>query len=214
MKWRVLTDALHAITGLGQSSSHKLNEFQRNEARVAAILGAAELGALGYSGAAIGDTASVGSAGSSAAGAGSTAGGSSLSTFTPGSLTTDSSALTGGDAAFSSGVANSTSSGAGSSAGTGGFKYSKFLSSALGNMGKQQGGGGSEPRRSQQINSSDYLVNAGALNPNSQQAMAQNASPDPYAPQNYGAYGAPYQQALRQRMLAAALSAQEPSPYG
>jgi hypothetical protein len=101
--------------------------------------------------------------------------------------------------------ANSVASATGG--GGAGFDYTKMLSSALGNMGDQKTQQGSEGGGSRtDIRESDFLSNPGALNPNSQQAASQSAPADPYAPQQYGAYGAPYQQELRRKMLAAALS--------
>lgn len=100
-------------------------------------------------------------------------------------------------------------SGAGSS-----FDYKKFLSSALSKAGKSQGGSAA-PRSTTGIGAQDYLLQPSALNPVAGGQQGQMAGqPDPYSPQQVGAYGTPqqqYAQQLRQKMLAAALT--DPETY-
>lgn len=103
------------------------------------------------------------------------------------------------------------SSGAGSA---GNFNYKQFLAKALGSMSntEKQGGSNAPQRRDA---GGGYVMQPSALNPVAGGATDSGAAAatSPYSPQNYGAYGSP-QTAIYQKMLAAALSGQQGTPYG
>lgn len=113
-----------------------------------------------------------------------------------------------GGAEYGGYAPTSYASSVGGATGGGGFSFQNMLKNAL----QQQGNaaGSADPGMRQKLT---HLLAPASLNPVAGAEQGGQGQPaDPYAPQQYGAYGAPYMQALKRQMLAKSLAGE--SEYG